>query len=328
MRRFHFVFILILGALICIFFFYPKKKQIVRVYQVLAPTMEYPEDNAFNAEKAELGRKLFFDRHLSVSDRISCASCHKPGLAFTDGMVKGKGVFGRESARNTPTIINTGYYKRLMYDGGVANLEMQALVPILEHSEMGMTMPELIEKLRKIPEYSKKARELFNREFDPYVLTRSLAAYERTLISFNSPFDTFYYQKKENFTDSEKRGFELFKDLKCMKCHSLPLFSNGKLENNGLYTHYADPGKFLVTGDSSDIGFFKVPGLRNVAVTKPYMHDGSLKTLEDVLDFYAASSKGNKGKSRHLKPFSLSKQQKSDLIIFLESLTDESFLIP
>lgn len=286
--------------------------------------MIQPKNNASSNEKIALGRKLFFDQRLSLNTVVSCATCHIPNKALSDGRKLAQGVKGRNAFRNTPSLFNVGYAPRLMFDGGVKTLEEQVLVPILDHNEMGASMPEVIMKLRNDAEYQTAARKIFNRDFDAWVLTRSIAAFERTLISDNSAFDHFFYQNKSNaISESAKRGWKLFSGkLNCVKCHSAPFFTDFKLHNNGRTTlNSSDLGRYRINNDSTDIGFFKTPSLRNVTVTAPYMHDGTLKTLDQVIQYYAKGGDGGVNQEK-LKPFSLTKAEIGDLKNFLKSLED------
>lgn len=287
--------------------------------------INYPSDNLNSEEKVELGKKLFFDKRLSKDETVSCATCHVPSLAFTDGKETSDGVYGRKTTRNAPSILNAAFLPKIMFDAELPTLEMQVIVPIQEHTEMGMNMKELILKLRAIPEYRDAAKEVFNREFDPWVLTRSISAYERTLISDASPFDLFYYKKqKKSLSKSAQRGWKIFsEELYCTKCHSLPNFTTFKAENNGYTTlESEDLGRFRIHFDSSDVGKFKVPSLRNISLTAPYMHDGKMKTLNEVIDFYEQGGGKVYNQSEIIKPFKLSSQEKLDLIEFLKSLED------
>lgn len=285
----------------------------------------HPMDNPYSDEKVELGRKLFFDKRLSLDNEISCATCHDPEKAFTDGEVLGKGVKGRKAIRNSPTLFNVGYSKVFMFDGEIDNLEEQALVPILDHNEMGASMKEVLTKLNKDKGYRDAARKLYNREFDAWVLTRSLACYERTLISDNSDFDKFYFENNEKaISASAKRGWELFSEkLNCVKCHPAPYFTDYQVHNNGrTFLETEDKGRFRINNDSTEIGFFKVPTLRNISITAPYMHDGSVETLELVIDYYASG--GGKGmyQEKEIVPFEITKGEKKDLVNFLKTLNN------
>ena len=291
--------------------------------------MPHPSDNEMSADKIALGKEFFFDKRLSLDESISCAVCHKPGLAFTDGLKVSDGIMGRKSNRNSPTLLNAAYLPKLMYDGELSTLEMQSIVPIQEHNEMGMDMKKLMERLKAVPEYQEAAKKIFNREMDAWVLTRSLAAYQRSLVSDNSPFDQYYYGKNSwAISSSAKRGWKLFSEkLYCTSCHPAPHFTTYKVESNGLYENYgADNGRFRINNDSTEMGKFKVPSLRNIQITDPYMHDGSIESLSEVLDHY--SKGGNHHKNQHpvIQPFKLTKGEKKDLINFLYSLTDMSFM--
>jgi cytochrome c peroxidase len=287
----------------------------------------YPDDNPRSMEIAELGKSLFFDQRLSPDNTIACASCHFPQRGFTDGKSLSQGFDGRETLRNAPTLLNIGFHPYFMHDGGVATLEMQALVPLRDTAEMNNDMRELILKLNAIPEYHAAAKRLFNREFDAFVLTRALANFQRELISVNSPFDRWYYQNDLNAVSAEvKKGFELFNSLQCVDCHTPPAFTNYQFMNNGSQVDYRDPGRFRITGDSADIGAFKVPNLRNIALTGPYMHNGSFSDLSQVLDHYISGGNSHINQDSRIKKRSVSEKDKQALLLFLESLTDTSYL--
>jgi cytochrome c peroxidase len=290
--------------------------------------MPIPEDDQMYEDKVELGRKLFFDKRLSKTNKISCATCHLPEFAFTDRLPISEGVEGRKTMRNAPTLLNVAYQPTLMFDAHIPTLEQQVIAPIQEHMEMDMKMGDLIQKLRSISSYQEQAKKVFGRAFDAFVLTRSISAFERTLISQNSRFDKYMKGDKNAINIVEIEGYRIFsKKLYCSKCHAFPSFTNFKAENNGLYSDYIeDKGRFRIYNDSSDIGKFKVPTLRNIELTFPYMHDGSLHSLEDVLNHYASG--GNKPKNQHysIQPFVLNNKEKQQLIAFLKSLTDTSYL--
>lgn len=278
-------------------------------------------------ENIELGRKLFFDTRLSLDGTVSCASCHLPEYAFTDQKEFSRGVNGHQSSRNSPSLLNSIFLKRLMFDAEVQTLEEQALVPLQDTNEMGMIMSDLIDRLIQIPDYANAAQSIYGRDFDAFVLTRSLAAYQRSLISLNSRFDQAE-RGEINRTTEEERGWKLFsEELYCTKCHPAPYFTTFVAENNGLYSNYnLDEGRFRINFDSTEIGYFKIPSLRNIELTFPYMHDGSFKSLDEVLTHYAAGGNDHVNKSEIIQPFRLSRQNRVDIKSFLVSLTDTTYI--
>jgi len=288
----------------------------------------YPDDNPTDTAKIALGKKLFFDTRLSLDNTISCASCHKPGFAFTDGLKTSTGINDQKTDRNSPSILNSGFLKTVMFDAHLKTLELQAIVPIQEPVEMGHNMTVLIPQLRAVPEYQEAAKRIFNRDFDAWVLSRSLAAFERSLISMSAPFDHYMKGDEDALNANEKAGWKLFSEkLYCTKCHAPPHFTNHEARNNGLYKEYgADKGRFRIHLDSADIGSFKVPSLRNIEITDPYMHDGSLETLEEVIAHYSGGGAGHYLQDTSIVPFELTAKEKKQLIAFLKSLTDLSFM--
>ncbi len=293
----------------------------------LSAENSFPKDNPPSAEKIELGRALFFDKRLSRDESIACADCHNPAYAFTDRKTVSDGIDGKHPERNASTLLNSVFLQTVMFDAHLKTLELQVLVPIQEATEMGHNMKVLIPKLRAIPEYQQAAKKIFNRDFDAWVLTRSIAAFERSLRSLNSPYDRFMKGNKNALTSDQHTGLKLFNSLYCTTCHPAPYFTNFKAENNGLYHDYgADKGRFRINLDSADIGFFKTPTLRNIALTYPYMHDGSLKTLDEVIAHYVQGGKHPKGQHGAIVAFKLTAQEQRQLVSFLESLTDTSYL--
>lgn len=307
----------------------PGENPVLLQVPVGFPQPQIPADNALTAERIALGKRLFYDPVLSRDSTISCASCHKQSLAFADSTATSPGVEGRPGVRNSPTLANVAYQKTLLREGGLPTLEMQILVPIQEHNEFDFNILSIMERLEKHPEYVQMAQQAYGRKPDPFVITRSIAAFERTLLSGNSAFDQWYFQgKKRALSQEAQRGFALFNSerLGCNQCHSGFLFTNQAVANNGLYETYADPGRMRLTGLESDRAVFKIPTLRNAALTAPYMHDGSLKTLDAVIDHYQTGGRSHPNKSPLLKPFHLSPAERRDLLAFLTSLTDPSFL--
>jgi cytochrome c peroxidase len=276
------------------------------------------------AELINLGRELFFDKKLSVDNSIACANCHIPVLAFTDGDSVSIGVHGRKGKRNSPSLFNVVNQDLFMWDGGVKTLELQALVPLQDTNEMAHRISELIPELAKIPYYDSLAQLIDGKSFNPHLMTRALGAFQRSLYREESLFDRWQRGEKE-VDASVEAGYELFTGrLNCASCHTPSTFTNNALENNGLYETYKDQGRYLITGDSSDIGKFKVPSLRNVEITAPYMHDGSIKTLDDVVEHYRSGGAHHPNQSELIQGFELSELEKKQLISFLRSLSDES----
>lgn len=291
-----------------------------------------PEDNELTEARVELGRRLFFDNVMSRDSSLSCATCHKPELAFTDGLPRGKGIRGEIVARNSPTLTNVAYQDSgLLMDAEVPTLEFQVLIPVQEHSEFDFDLKLIAERLKSDSTYVQLSAEAYGKAPSPYVITRSIAAFERTLISGNSRYDQFINGNKKALTKTEIKGMDLFfNKLACSECHGGFNFTNLSLQNNGVYAYpYAlDSGRMRVSKKEYDRDLFKVPTLRNIEVTGPYMHDGSIATLEDVVDHYNSGGHDHKNKSKLIKPLYLSEKEKIQLVAFLKSLTDKEFIDP
>lgn len=294
------------------------------------PEVDLPEDNLPTPLRVELGKRLFFDPILSRDSSISCGSCHFRRLGFADDKVISPGIEGRLGFRNAPILTNLIYRENFFFDGGVPNLELQVVAPVEDENEMDFHLGAVVERLARHPEYAALLEKAYPGKPLTFAFTRAIASYERTLLTGQSAFDRYYYQGDSNALDSqEKRGWQLFQDKGCRDCHSGPNFSNEEFINIGLYADYdynGDPGRRRVTALDSDIGQFKVPSLRNIALTAPYMHDGSMQSLEEVVDFFASGGKAHFNKNPQMQAFALSPQEKADLIAFLESLTDWDFV--
>lgn len=284
------------------------------------PKVIEPEDNLTTPEKVALGEMLFFDPRLSIDNTVSCATCHIPERAFTDGKQFSDGVNGGKSMRNTPSLINVAYQPYFMFEGAIPSLERQSHVPIIDLNEMGYErISDLVDKLAALEEYQVLAQRAFNRPFDVYVLTRALASYERTLIQWDSDFDRYYFLH-EPFDASAMRGYKIFSEqLYCVECHPAPFFTDFGLHNNGLYDSL-DWGRWRITGLESDKGSFKTPSLKNSRLTAPYMHDGRLRSLDEVLDYYALGGSRNPNQDPRIQPFVLNEQERKDLLRFLERI--------
>ncbi len=292
------------------------------------PEIEYPEDNNFSLERWQLGKRLFYDPILSIDNSISCASCHRPDLAFADDKTKSIGANNLIGRRNAPSLANVAFHPYYTREGGISTLEMQVLIPIQEHDEFNHNIVAIAEELNKDSTYVKESLEAYGRLPDSYVITRALANFERSLISGKSPYDLYLTQGFfPGFGNEEKQGMELFfsEKLACGSCHSGFDFTNYGLLNNGLYTEYEDEGRFRLTGNPEDKGVFKVPTLRNIGLSAPYMHDGSMETLTEVIDHYSQGANGHINQDPRIQGFEISETEKKNLILFLHSLTDHHF---
>jgi cytochrome c peroxidase len=300
------------------------------------PPLPVPPGNPPTIATVALGRKLFYDTHLSSNNKLSCASCHNPALGFGDGLQISRGVNGALGTRNALTILNAAYSPADFWDGRAENLEEQAAGPMANPNEMNQPHSVSVAKLNAIPAYRKE----FEAAFGPGPVTLgkikfALASFERTLLSGNSPFDRYQYGgDKTALSPAAVRGLALFTDTKranCVTCHTIgpkyALFTDGKFHNIGVSVNsdgeLTDLGRYKFTHVESDKGAFRTPTLRNIAKTAPYMHDGSKKTLKDVIDFYVGGGNSNPYLDKEIRPFKLSANERSDLIEFLNSLTGE-----
>ena len=293
------------------------------------PPMEFPEDNGLTQARWKLGKRLFFEKRFSIDKSISCASCHQPDLAFSDNKAFSLGAYNRKGVRNSPSLANVGYHPVLLREGSVPTLEMQVLVPIQEHNEFNHNILEIVKDLQKDSTYVVMSIEAYNRDIDAFTITRALANFQRTLISGNSKYDQYAYQQIQSALDSdEKKGMDLFfsERTNCASCHGGFNFTNYSFENNGLDSVYKDIGRQRFTNEVDDEALFKVPSLRNVELTSPYMHDGRFVNLYEVIEHYNKGGKNHKHKSKLIKPLGLTAQEKESLLAFLNSLTDFDFI--
>lgn len=284
--------------------------------------------------KEELGELLFHDSILSRDNRISCASCHKPQFAFADTVALSIGIDGIVGTRNTPSSMNLSARNFYFHDGRSETLEEQAGGPMENPKEMDIPLSMIVKKLNKHKQYRSFFVKIFGSKATKENLVEALAAYERTLETNNTAFDNYMNGKDTlAFSKSAQRGREIFNEKgKCFDCHFGPDFTGDDFKNIGLFNgkNLNDSGRFLITRDPEDIGRFKVPGLRNISITKPYMHNGMFKTLKEVIDYYDMPDRFvpdavNRDTSM-AKPLHLTAQEKKDLEAFLLSLTDYRFL--
>lgn len=338
--RLGWVGLLLLGVGLLAFYLWPRPKPAVQAEPPPAThqasprilfaerTVPVPDDNPQTPAKVELGRRLFYDPRLSKDGQVACASCHKPEFAFSDG---GKpvsaGIFGRKGSRNAPSLTNVGFRRHLFWEGRSPRLELQAVGSLTAHDEMGMEPEELAQRLGAIPEYARAFQEVFGEAPTLKTVTYAIAAFERTLLSYNSPFDRYQAGDDKAMSEAALRGLELFFSEKgdCFHCHVGPDFTDDEPRNTALYTVYKDIGLARATGKDEDVGKFKTPTLRNVALTAPYMHDGSIKTLRDAVQHYNQGGQPNLNADALIRPLGLTDAEVDDLVAFLQSLTDESF---
>jgi cytochrome c peroxidase len=289
---------------------------------VLPSAVEVPSDNPTTTRKVELGKQLFFDPRLSGDNRMSCATCHLPDKAFGDGLPVGIGRDGKKLARNTQTLINVAFYSSYFWDGRAKSLEEQALIPLQSPDEMNQDPELLVRELAAVPEYIDQFQEVFGRPIHAEDITRALAAFQRTMIAGQSPFDRYLAGDKQALSKKAREGLRLFQgDAGCIRCHNGPLLSDGKFYRIGIGN---DQGHGLVTGRNDDRYKFRTPSLRNVAETGPYFHNGSRESLYDVVEYYYrnAPSQGPDGLELDIQP--LLGQSFSDiesLAEFLKSLS-------
>jgi cytochrome c peroxidase len=285
----------------------------------------YPADNAPNAERISLGRTLFFDPRLSGSGFISCATCHNPAMAWSDGLPTGFGHDFKRLGRGTPTILNAAYQPLLMWDGRKNSLEAQALGPIESAGEMNMPLDELVKRLSGIVGY----QPLFDKAYpgegiSKETVGKALASFERTIVSTTSPFDKWRRGDKKAISESAQRGFVLFNDkAACVKCHQGFNFSDNGFHNIGVKSlgDTEDEGRFAHRKIKILKGAFKTPTLRDIDLTPPYMHNGIYQTLEEVVDHYDRGGDVKTNLSPNIQPLGLTAQERQDLVAFMKTLT-------
>lgn len=296
--------------------------------------LQLPGDNPLTVEGVELGRMLFHERALSDDFSFSCATCHMQDHGFAEPHPVSLGTDGSLGRRNAPALVNLAWHETMFWDGRAANLEAQAFGPVTNPVELRNTWPSVVERLQADPRYPQRFQRAFGTEIiDSVLVVKAIAQFERTLLSFNSRFDRWFYQgDAQAMNEQEQRGFQLFmNEAKCNNCHAPPHFHDFSLRNIGMLTPNGDTGQEEVTGDPMHRGRFKTPTLRNIEVTWPYMHDGRFYTLEEVVDFYADDVLSPPNLDPHMIHFVngevvLSPQDRSDLVAFMKTLTDPAFL--
>ncbi|HEV8482429.1 MAG TPA: cytochrome c peroxidase [Blastocatellia bacterium] len=320
-----------------------------------------PSDNRLTGAKIEFGRQLFFDKRLSLDGTVSCATCHDPGLAFTDGKSVAEGIAGKRGTRNSPSLLNAMFNSGQFWDGRAASLEAQALLPLINPDEMGnASHAQVIDRLQQVPEYVRQFQEVFGGNLTIQGIGKAIAAFERTLVSANAPIDRFIAGDREAISAAAQRGFALFRGrARCSVCHTVnqafPFLSDQNYRNTGVATSSpgfetlaeratqavrrgdeaaalrvlakesatSELGRFMVSGSPLDIGSFRTPSLRNVELTAPYFHNGSVATLKEVLSFYSKGGGDDPRRDWELQPLGLTDREQEDLVEFLKSLTSD-----
>jgi cytochrome c peroxidase len=294
----------------------------------LPPEVPAPDGNRPSADRIELGKMLFFDPRLSGSNWISCASCHNPSLAWSDGLPTGVGDGMRALGRKTPSIVNSGFTSLHMWDGRVKSLEEQVWGPMLGSAEMRGTAEQILGKLKTIAGYVAAFEQAYPGEgITKETVGKAIATFERTVVSRDSPFDRWAEGDESAITSSAKRGFALFAGkANCVACHQGSNFTDQGFHNIGLKGS-ADPGRFAIVPVRVSRGAFKTPTLRDVALTSPYMHNGSYRSLKEVVDHYDRGGDDKENLDPNMKPLKLTDQEKKDLVEFLKSLTGTQMTI-
>ena len=299
------------------------------------PRVQFPDDNPYSAAKAELGRLLYFDPRLSSSGTISCASCHQPEKAFTDGSAVSTGIGDQKGGRSSPTVINRAYSTQQFWDGRAESLEEQAKGPIANPIEMtteksaDLAHAAGVKRIRAVPEYVQRFKQVFGSDnFDIDHIAKAIATFERTVYSGNAPFDKYNAGDKQAMTAQQIRGMDIFfNKTACDSCHLGFNFTDGSYVNIGIGMDKPMPdlGRFAVSKRDEDRGAFKTPTLREIEHSGPYMHDGSLATLEAVVEHYNKGGIKNPHLDQRMKPLNLSKQEQQDLVAFLKALSGEGW---
>lgn len=295
------------------------------------PTVPHPENNAPTAERVDLGRMLFFDPRLSGSGAISCATCHNPAMGWSDGQKTAIGHGSKVLGRASPTILNTAYNPRQMWDGRKRTLEEQATGPIEAADEMNLPLDEMVKRLNGIEGYRLAfARAYPNEPISKDTVARAIASFERTVVSTEAPFDRWRAGNEKVVSNSVKRGFETFKGkANCAACHMGFNFTDNGFHNIGVksLTPGDDEGRFAHVKIKALKGAFKTPTLRDIELTAPYMRNGMYSTLEEVVDHYDRGGDTKENLSPNMKPLGLTPQEKADLVAFMKSLTGKPLQI-
>ncbi len=295
------------------------------------PDLNIPQDNPMTPEKVELGRLLFFDKRVSRDGTISCATCHDPQMAWAEHRPTSEGIIGPDGHpqvgnRNSPTVINAAYAPVQFWDGRADSLEGQAVGPVADPVEMGSKMDNVVLQFNQIEGYRERFQEVFGTDVTEDGFAKAIAAFERTILSGNSPYDRYKAGEEDALTEAQQRGLAAFNDY-CAVCHAPPLFSNYQFHNAGVGADLPepDPGRMGVTDEERDRGRFRVPMLREVASTHPYFHNGSVETLEEAVAFMAQGGQDNPNLSIQMRALEgrVSEEEVADMVEFLNALSGE-----
>jgi cytochrome c peroxidase len=291
------------------------------------PAVPMPKENLSTPARVELGKSLFFDPRMSGNGAMSCASCHNPSLGWSDGLKTAVGWGGQVLGRATPTVLNTAYNTQFMWDGRKKSLEDQALGPMKTPQEMNTDFAAALARLRSVPSYVTMFEKAYQGEgISEETIAKSIAAFERTVVVNDSPFDRWLAGDKKAMTLSQWRGYKVFNDANkgnCAVCHSAPNFTDNGFHNVGLVAGAGetDVGRFAIRKVASMKGAFKTPSLRDIELTAPYFHDGAAATLRDVVDHYVHGGVDQSNLSPNMKPLNLNEQEKQDLVSFMQALS-------
>lgn len=281
------------------------------------PAIVHPKDNPPTEEKIALGKQLYFDKRLSADDTISCASCHDPKKGWSNGERFATGVGGKKGGRSAPTVLNSAYSPLQFWDGRAKTLEDQALGPIANPIEMNMEIDKVVAKLNGIKGYKEEFQKIFGTDVTQEGIAKALAAFERTILSGDAPYDRFKAGDKAALSEGAQKGMKLFfGKANCSACHAGPNFTDGSFHNIGYDSE--DEGRFAISKIKGDTGAFKTPTLRDIARHEPYMHDGGLKTLDEVVAHYNKGGNNNPYQDEEIFPLKLTKEEMADLVTFLK----------
>ncbi|WP_232107291.1 cytochrome-c peroxidase [Gimesia alba] len=285
------------------------------------PPIEFPEDNPPTAEKIALGKQLFFDKRLSRDNTISCASCHAPDKGYSNADQFATGFKGQKGGRNSPTVINAAYNKFHFWDGRAGSLEEQALGPIANPIEMNLTLKEAVDRINAIPGYKKQFQKVFGSDATEENIAKAIATYERTVLCGDAPYDKFKVGDKKALSEPAQRGMKLFfGKAVCSACHSGPNFTDNAFHNIGVGMDAKEPdvGRKAISKLGGDQGSFKTPSLRDIARSGPYMHDGSMQTLKEVVEHYNKGGIPNEFLDEEIYKLNLTPQEVDDLVTFMK----------